>query len=114
MTSPKDQNPQQQDRYEIFNRNRTIGVSTVPRRRRQRRLPARERSADERTQPDPRDPLRRQRRLHAWPPGRAGTHGSRRGRQRNDGPPRFSVRGPARRPPTAEEYEQYKRETLRY
>ena len=30
MTSPKDQTPQQQDRYEIFNRNRTIGVSTVP------------------------------------------------------------------------------------
>jgi len=30
MTSPKDQTPQQPDRYEVFNRNRTIGVSTVP------------------------------------------------------------------------------------
>lgn len=30
MTSPTDQTPQQQDRYEIFNRNRTIGVSAVP------------------------------------------------------------------------------------
>ncbi|KAA1250706.1 hypothetical protein F0Q45_08410 [Mycobacterium simiae] len=31
MTSPTEhQNPPQPDRYEIFNRNRTIGVSTVP------------------------------------------------------------------------------------
>lgn len=30
MTSAPDSRPQPQDRYEVFNRNRTIGVSTAP------------------------------------------------------------------------------------
>lgn len=30
MTSPHDSTPQPQDRYEVFNRHRTIGVSTAP------------------------------------------------------------------------------------